>query len=214
VAAGLHREERSTGPRNWARARQRGWSPPRAQRRELHGYRRPMRQWLLDTAYAERLGDDLEPGRMAEPIQAQQRKRIGPSDGAVITLTWRGNDGLRIEPSRPGRTPAGANYKSGPWNPEIDRRRASRLTRERPNHGSWRFMAGQGDGERMDTPAGRRCAVRAYQRRTSIDQRPEAGHHQRPRPGCSPDLRPTRHRCADPGVHRGIRVMGGTAPAP
>ncbi len=56
-------------------------------------YKRPLRQWMLRiTAYAERLGDDLDLVDWPEAVKLMQRNWIGRSEGALVDFRIDGHD--------------------------------------------------------------------------------------------------------------------------
>jgi leucyl-tRNA synthetase len=74
-------------------------------------FKRPLKQWMLRiTAYAERLGDDLQHVDWPEPIKLMQRNWLGRSEGALIDFPIAGGDGvIRVFTTRPD-TVFGATY--------------------------------------------------------------------------------------------------------
>ena len=86
-------------------------------------YKRPLRQWMLRiTAYAERLGDELERVDWPEAIKIMQRNWIGRSEGAHIDFEVVGLDErLRVFTTRPD-TLFGATYMVlAPEHPWVER---------------------------------------------------------------------------------------------
>ncbi|MEX0741673.1 MAG: leucine--tRNA ligase, partial [Phycisphaeraceae bacterium] len=76
-------------------------------------YQRPLKQWMLRiTAYAERLGDDLELVEWPEPIKLMQRNWIGRSEGALVEFPLEGDEAdslISVFTTRPD-TLFGATY--------------------------------------------------------------------------------------------------------
>lgn len=74
-------------------------------------FKRPLRQWMLRiTAYADRLGNDLELVDWPEAIKIMQRNWIGRSQGAEIDFSVVGEDEvIRVFTTRPD-TVFGATY--------------------------------------------------------------------------------------------------------
>ncbi len=59
-------------------------------------FKRPLKQWMLRiTAYAKRLGDDLELVAWPEPIKMMQRNWIGRSEGALVDFVVEGTEASR-----------------------------------------------------------------------------------------------------------------------
>jgi len=73
--------------------------------------RRPLRQWMLRiTAYADRLGDELEDLDWPEGIKRHQREWIGRSEGAEVTFAVEGRgETITVFTTRPD-TLFGATY--------------------------------------------------------------------------------------------------------
>ncbi|MEX2214261.1 MAG: leucine--tRNA ligase [Phycisphaeraceae bacterium] len=74
-------------------------------------FKRPLKQWMLRiTAYADRLGDDLNRVDWPEPIKLMQRNWIGRSEGALVDFRVEGyDDVIRVFTTRPD-TLFGATY--------------------------------------------------------------------------------------------------------
>jgi leucyl-tRNA synthetase len=74
-------------------------------------FKRPLKQWMLRiTAYAERLGDDLDLVDWPEPIKLMQWNWIGRSEGAHVDFKVDGSDEtIRVFTTRPD-TLFGATY--------------------------------------------------------------------------------------------------------
>lgn len=83
----------------------------RSERGNYPVYKRPLRQWMLRiTAYADRLGDDLDGVDWPEAIRKMQRDWIGRSEGALVDFEIADfDDSLRVYTTRPD-TLFGATY--------------------------------------------------------------------------------------------------------
>ncbi len=91
-------------------------------------FRRPLRQWMLRiTAYAERLGGELELVDWPEPIKLMQRNWIGRSEGALVEFpiadspSQDAQDSITVFTTRPD-TLFGATYMVlAPEHPLVER---------------------------------------------------------------------------------------------
>ncbi len=78
-------------------------SDGRSERGNYPVFKRPLRQWMLRiTAYADRLGDDLELVDWPEPIKIMQRNWIGKSSGAMVDFVVEAHEHvIRVFTTRP-----------------------------------------------------------------------------------------------------------------
>ena len=120
-------------------------------------YKRPLKQWMLRiTAYADRLGDDLNIVDWPEPLKLMQRNWIGRSEGAFIGFPLEGgSEKIRVFTTRPD-TVFGATYMVlAPEHPLVDEittaehsAEVSRYQREAKGRSDVDRMAEAGGGEK------------------------------------------------------------------